>query len=144
MYIYEIGALTHYKKTNQMEKATEWRDTLDKWAKNNNIKTFNPAITFLKEIDHDYDPEMCVAQNDFYINKCDIAVVNIEDIDYSPGSIYELVRFKELRKPVIAFGCKGISGHWSPHIQSCVSQWCCTIDEVIELLCNMFSQNDFR
>ena len=132
--MYEIGAITKYHNNNQIEKAINWRNKLDIWARDNNIKTFNPAVTYLKEINHTYDPDMCVAQNDFYINKCDMAVANLDDIDFSPGSIYELTRFKELRKPVIAFG----KVHWSPHINYCISHQCEILDEVIELLCNMF------
>jgi nucleoside 2-deoxyribosyltransferase len=144
MYIYEIGAITKHFKNNEMYKAIEWRDKLDRWANGVGVQTFNPVNTYLKEVNHSYDPSMCVAQNDFYIHKSDIAVADIEDIDFSPGSIYELTRFKELRKPVIAFNCKGVNKHWSPHVQSCISNWCCDLDEVIDLLCNMFGQNSFK
>lgn len=137
MFIYTIGALTYYHRNNQIEKGLGWRNKLSEWAWNNNIKMFNPAITYMKERNHQYDPRVCVDQNDYYINKCDIAVANLYDIDFSPGSIYELVRFKELRKPVIAFGKK----HWSPHINYCISHQCETLDEVIELICNMFEQS---
>lgn len=139
MFIYEIGTITHYHKQGEIYKAIDWRNELDKWAKENNIKTFNPSITFLNEINHTYNPRLCVDQNDYYINKSDIAVANLSDIGYSPGSIYELVRFKELRKPVIAFGDK----HWNPHINSCISHQCETLEEVVELLINEFQQGNF-
>jgi len=136
MYIYEAGPLTYYHIHNQIHKATEWRDILDDWAEDMDNKTFNPAKTFLKERNHTYDARMCVDQNEYYLDKCDIMVVNLDDIDFSPGTQYELVRFKDMRKPVVAFGLK----HWSPHINSCISHQCKTLDEVIELLCNMFEQ----
>ena len=139
MYIYEIGALTYYHRTNQIEKGLKWRSDLDIWAKNVNVKTYNPGLTFMKEFNHTYSPRTCVDQNDYYMVKCDIAVANLNDIDNSPGSIYELVRFKELRKPVIAFGDK----HWSPHINSCITHQCDSLDEAIKLLCNMFDQGNF-
>lgn len=138
LFIYEIGAITHHYKNNQIVKALNWRIKLDDWAADNNILTFNPALTYLEETNHTYNPNIVVAQNDFYIDKCNIAVVNLDDIDFSPGSIYELIRFKELRKPVIAFGNEK---HWSPHINSCISHQCNNLDEVIELLCNMFNQS---
>lgn len=136
MYIYEVGAITFHHRQNQIHKATEWRDKLDAFAKDNNIKTFNPAIDFLREKDTYYE-RLCVDQNDYYINKCDIAIANLNDIDFSPGSLYELVRFKELRKPVIAFCDNG--RHWSPHINSCVSQYCETLDDCIGVLVTMFN-----
>lgn len=137
MNIYSAGALTYYHRNNQIKKGLKWRSELDEWAVDNDINTFNPGITYMKEINHFYNPNMCVAQNDYYIDKCDICVVNLDDIDYSPGTIYEITRFRELRKPVIGFGVK----HWSPHINSCISHQCETLDEVIELICNMFGQS---
>ena len=134
MYLYEAGTLTYYHRNNQIEKGLEWRSELDVWANDHNIRTFNPSKTYLKEINHSYSQYMCIAQNDYYINKCDICVVNLDDIDFSPGTIYEIVRFKELKKPVIGFGKK----HWSPHINCCISHQCKNLDEVIELLENMF------
>lgn len=140
MYIYEIGAISKYFRDNIQEKAILWRQKLDEFAHDNNIKTFNPVLTYLKEINHSYDHTLCVNQNDYYINKCDIAIANMEDIDFSPGSLYELVSFKRLGKPVIAFSA---TKHWSPHINSCISQWCNTLKETIQVLCNMFNQNEF-
>lgn len=140
MYIYEIGCLSYYHRNNQIEKGQKWREQLDSFAKLHHIKTFNPALTFQKEINHSYDGRMCVDQNEFYLQKCDIAVANMSEIDFSPGSIYELVRFKTLGKPVVAFG----EYHWSPHINSCISNYCKDLEEVQELLLNMFDQNGFN
>ena len=139
MFLYEIGALTYFDKINEFNRAIEWREVLDSWAKDNNIKVFNPVITWLKEKNHTYSDKMIVDQNDYYINRANIAVASLDSIDYSPGSIYELARFKELKKPVIAFGVP----HWSPHINSCISQRVDTIDDVIELLINEFHQGNF-
>jgi len=136
MFIYEAGALTYYHRNDQIDKGLNWRSELDTWANDNNIKTFNPGLTYLLEKNHSYDPKMCVIQNDYYIEKCDICVVNLNDIDFSPGTQYELIRFKLLGKPVVAFGNK----HWSPHINFCISHQCENLEEVIELLCNMFNQ----
>ncbi len=138
MYIYSIGSITHHYQNNQIELATAWRNKLDNWAADNNIQTFNPALTYANETNHTYNSELCVIQNDYYINKCDIAVASLNYISFSPGSIYELVRFKELRKPVIAFG----EEHWNPHIMSCISNLCKDLDECIELLVNMFEQGN--
>jgi len=139
MYIYEAGCITYYYKTEQKHKAHFWRSEFDIFASDNKIKTFNPAKTFAIEQNHSYNPRLCVDQNDYYINKCDICVVNLDDIMQSPGTIYELTKFKTLGKPVIAFGDKT----WSPHINSCISHHCKDLNEVVEVLINMFSQNNF-
>jgi nucleoside 2-deoxyribosyltransferase len=136
MNIYEAGPLTIYHKNKEFHKATEWRNKVDEWAESTFNYTFNPAKTFLKERNHTYNDRMCVDQNEFYLSKCDIMIVCLDDIDCSPGTQYELVRFKDMRKPVIAFGKK----HWSPHINSCISNHCETIEDVLELLGSMFDQ----
>jgi len=123
---------------NEFDKATGWRDYLSDWAKDNNVKVFNPCINFLREMNHTYAERVVVDQNNYYIDKCDICVVCIDDIDSSPGTIFEIVRFRELGKPVIAFGESG--RHWSPHINSCISNYCDDLDSAIELLENMFDQ----
>lgn len=139
MFIYEIGVISYYKEQGVLWKAIDWRRKLDRWAKDNKIKTFNPMNTYQIEMNHTYSDKAIVEQNDYYINKADIAVANMNDIEKSPGSIYEIVRFKDLRKPVIAFGEKV----WSPHINSCITHQCDSLDECIELLVNMFSQGNF-
>ena len=138
MFIYEIGAITWYNKTDQMYRAMNWRKEIDLWAKDNYIETFNPAITYEKELNQEYNLNLCVVQNDYYINKCDIAIINLDNLDKSPGSIYELVRFKLLNKPVIAFG----ECDWSknPHIASCITQTCKNLEDVLNLISIMFDQ----
>ncbi|MDD4188280.1 MAG: nucleoside 2-deoxyribosyltransferase [Bacilli bacterium] len=136
MYLYLAGALSHYRRINKMQKGIDWRRKIDSWAEDLNIKTFNPAKDFLMEKNHTYNPRLCVDQNEYYLDKCDIMVCNLNEINFSPGTVYEIVRFKDMRKPVIAFGTK----HNSPHINSCISHQCETLEEVIELLINMFSQ----
>jgi nucleoside 2-deoxyribosyltransferase len=116
-----------------------WRKQLDDWCKYNNIKTFNPYLNFVVEKNHTYSDKLIVDQNEYYLNKADIMVCNLDDILESPGTQYELVRFKDMKKPVIAFG----SPTWSPHINSCISQHCETLDDVIELICNEFDQSNF-
>lgn len=139
MFIYEIGTLTYFSKQNQLHRAIGWRETLNKWAKDNNIPFFNPVETWNKEKNHTYSDKMIVMQNDYYINKADIAVASLDCIECSSGSIYELCRFKELRKPVIAFG----KSNQSPHINVCISERVDTINDVIELLINEFDQGNF-
>jgi nucleoside 2-deoxyribosyltransferase len=135
MYIYEIGCITYFYNADKPECAKEWRHDLDVWCADCGIKTFNPTITYDKEMNHFYDSKMCVDQNDYFLNKCDIAVVNLEEIVHSPGSIYELTTMKKQGKPVIAFGERNFI---NPHIESCISQFCETLDDVKELITNMF------
>jgi len=140
MYVYLAGALTIHHRNNEFHKATNWRNKFKSWASNNSVNTFDPCINFLREINHTYDPKIVVDQNNYYINKSDICIVCLDSIDFSPGTIFELTRFKELGKPVIAFGS---NKHWSPHINSCISNYCVELDGAIDVLENMFDQWSF-
>jgi hypothetical protein len=136
MYIYEIGACSKYYREGTPDKATIWRQKVDEWADNssyalayNPAKTYNPATIHFNRWGR-----LAVDHNEYFISKCDIAICNLEDIDASPGSIYELTRFKTQSKPVIAFGrpC------WSPHISSCISCTVPTLEEALDLINTMF------
>ncbi len=136
MYIYEIGAITKYYRDSTPEKAFVWRDEIDYWAGQrrgvntfNACKAYNPNTLHLNNLGR-----IGVDQNEYFINKCDIAICNMEDIEASPGSIYELVRFKMQGKPVIAFGAP----NWSPHLMSCISCVVPTLQDALDLLDTMF------
>lgn len=135
LYIYTAGTLSYLNKIKQLYMALNWREELEQWASDNNVKIFNPATTFLKEKNHHYSDKIIVQQNDFFLNACNLMVVQLDFIDYSPGTQYEMTTFKHMQKPVIAFGKEK---HWSPHINSCISHQCDNIEDVIELINNMF------
>ena len=135
MYIYLAGAISQYFQIHEASKSTEWRKDLINFCKDNNIKFFDPTEAFFIEKNHDYDVKMPVAQNKYYLDKCDIVVVNLEYILQSPGSIWELCYSSEIRKiPVIAFG----KNPKHPHILNCITQIVDGIEDVKELLANMF------
>lgn len=135
LYIYLAGSLSYLKRQDKFDIATEWRDEIDRWAIDNGVKTFNPAITFSKEINHGYSDSLIVRQNEFFLNKTTIMIVQLDYIDWSPGTVFEMATYKHMNKPVIAFGSETI---WSPHIKECISQHCDNIEDVIEVLTNMF------
>ena len=107
IYLYLAGSLTYLLTHNMFYKATRWRNDLDTWALDNGIKTFNPAKVYSVEKNHNYSDKMIVDQNNFFLNKTTIMVVQLEYLDQSPGTIYELISYKTMGKPVIAFGGGG-------------------------------------
>ena len=135
IYLYLAGSLTYLFRQNKFNIATEWRDKVDRWAKDNKIKTFNPAKNFSNEINHGYSNSLIVEQNEFFLKNTSIMIVQLDYIDHSPGTIFEMATYRHMNKPVIAFGDKK---HWSPHINECISQYCHDIDDVIEVITNMF------
>jgi len=135
MFLYLAGSLTYFHKTNKFDKALKWREKITNWCEDNGIKYYNPATVYLNEENHKYYFRTCVDQNRYFLNKADILIVNLEAIDHSPGTIWEITYAGEVRKiPVIAIGKK----HWSAHIMYHISHLCKNEEEVINLLSNMF------
>lgn len=122
--IYLCGTMSYYYDTNQYYKATEWRRSLinqllDDIADNCESKWqwFDPTIGFednYKAVNN----KSVLQQNNFYLDKCDILVVNAEDLDKSIGSIYEIIYFGLKGKPVIVFNDNKFlrSAHIEPFI----------------------------
>jgi hypothetical protein len=80
IYIYEAGCLTFLNQINNMELATSWREKLDSWASDYDIMTFNPAKNFTNQICHSYSNKLIVEQNEFFLNKCNIMVVLVQEL----------------------------------------------------------------
>jgi hypothetical protein len=140
LYIYEIGAITYHYKNNEPEKALQWREDLDHFAKTYNIKTFNPTNGYTQNVDKSYNSQLCVDQNEFFLKQCNLAVANLSHIHESPGSIYELVRCKTLGIPVIGFG--NFKWENTPHLQSCLSYKADNLNEAKKAIYDMFVMGD--
>ena len=144
MFIYLGGSLTYLYKNNLSHLAIDWRNNLAKFCDDNDIKYFNPVKTFEIEENHSYNPKLCVDQNRFYLNKADILIMDFSNINHSPGSLWELFYALEVRHiPVIAYNLDVLSLTWaqSSHISYGISHSCNYIDEVKEVLINMFGQS---
>jgi nucleoside 2-deoxyribosyltransferase len=139
MEIYIAGTLTYFNLIDEWHRATEWRKQLIEFLDDNNIKYFNPVYTFEKQDNHNLDHKLIVQQNKYYLDRADIMIVSLDEILQSPGTQWEIVYASVVKNiPVIAIGDK----HWSPHINYGISQYCKNVDEVLNVLCNMFDQNN--
>jgi hypothetical protein len=120
-------------------EGTSWREKVDTFAGDLGIKTFNPMKTYLKEKPHTYNPRIFVDQNIYYLNKADMMIVNLDDINESPGTQFELCYFGLLKKPIISFG----RPYWSPHVNYFIGQHLDSLENALELLVVEFDQNNF-
>lgn len=141
--IYLCGCISYYADTNQYHKATEWRrrlinQLLDDIADKSESKWswFDPTIGFednYKAINN----KSVLQQNNFYLDKCDILVVNAADLDKSIGSIYEIIYFGLKGKPVIVFNDNPFlkSAHLEPFITAHLKE-----DKIFTYLDNLYYQ----
>lgn len=135
MKLYLMGAISFWHKINKMHKATEWR----KWFREHPVLSeiftfFDPTLDFNENLK--FPSNSIVAQNDVYLRKCNIGIVNTEVILYSPGTIYEITTYHNVNKPVFAFGSKVEQ----PHIDHCITDYFQTKEELADYLICMYNQ----
>lgn len=142
--LYMAGAISTHFDNKEYHKATQWRiqlaqKLLDLNADlcDNHFDWFDPTINFEDNV-YTANAKTVVQQNNYYLDKCDIMVVNLEDLDKSPGTIYEIVYFTIKNKPIIAFNNNKLIH--SPHISVGITDKLDTLDDVVEYLKSYYIQ----
>lgn len=144
--LYLSGAISCHYNNNEYHKATEWRikliqKLLDRIADkcSGYYDWFDPTLNFEDNI-KTANARTVVHQNNYYLDRCDILIVNLEDLDKSLGTMYELFYYGIHDKPVIAFGEDTGNLLNSPHVSECITVKLNNIDEVVEYLDNYYYQ----
>ena len=123
--IYLAGCMSYFYKNNEMDKAINWRyklidQLLDDIAEKCESKWdwFDPTLNF-EENYNAVNNKTVLQQNIFYLDKADIMVVNLDKLEESPGTIFEIIYLGLKGKPIIAFGYS----EWikSPHISEYIT-----------------------
>lgn len=132
MLCYLAGACSCHFKENHPIDATYWRNLASTRLKDfGNIQCFNPAKNFISNLS--YEEDAFVTQNIYYLNKCDIVLINLNRLSDSYGTLFELVWAYCNNKPVISFGCdEKIQSH--PHIRRIIGTHFQTLEEAIEFI----------
>lgn len=132
--VYLAGAISYFYKTNQQERATIWREKAEKFLNDYDIKCFNPC----KEPKEcwSYPQNGLIKQNYFYLKNCDIILVNLDMINDSVGTIWELSIAWNEHKPVIAFG----KTPWieRPHMKSLIDVRFNKLEEALNYISDMY------
>ena len=107
--IYMAGCISYYYRNNEYHKATEWRIELAQKLLELNADLgirhfdwFDPTVNFEENV-KTANNKTVVQQNNHYLDRCDMLVVNLSELEKSPGTIYEIVYFSLKNKPIIAF-----------------------------------------
>lgn len=114
MYLgYLCGAMSCYKDSLEYEeKAMAWRKELTNLLKNTQLTVFDPTKINIRSLGW-YD--QCIVElNMKKLKEADCIIVNVENIEKSPGSIFELTYAHCWGKPVFWFGKLNTA---SPHIR---------------------------
>lgn len=142
--IYLAGAMTHYIKNNDLDSMNLWRDTIIQRLNESdiNIKVFNPCNNF--ETNKYYGCEHFLKQNTHYVEKSDIVIFNLDNINTSSGTIYELCLSYAMNKIIICFGDKKsisfnkLGEHFKEIIASSIIFD--DLEEIIDYILSMYCQ----
>jgi nucleoside 2-deoxyribosyltransferase len=132
--IYLAGSMTSYYSENKPDLAENWRLKVSDSFYNKDVKVFNPCINY--PINKTYDAKGVVYQNLHYLNHSDIMILNLDRLEESQGTLFEIFNFFMNRKPVIAFGSNPIYNQ--PHVHESITIKFDTLDEVIKYIKNMY------
>lgn len=136
MLIYLAGCMSYYYENSESQKAENWRDIAKERLKDIGISIFDPTLHY--KTNYLYDSDLMVQQNEYYLKKADIILVNLDDLDKSYGTIYELVYAHALGKLILAFGNSTILSH--PHLKHVSINRFCNLDEVLDFISAVYCQ----
>lgn len=137
------GCMSYYYNLDKPELAEQWRRDVENQIGDydflkNNFKVFNPCKNFYRN--STYSSKGVVHQNLFYLRQSSIILLNLADLDKSPGTIFEIVNFYLDSKPIIAFGENMLYTNQQPHIYEAITHKCRELNESMEYLCNVYGQ----
>jgi len=114
------------------QEAEQWRQWFKSQLARYDIKCFDPTVNF--KINLKQPSEGIVVQNDFFLDKCNMIIVNMKMIEQSPGTMYEIFKYKWQQKPVLAFG----KYEKQPHIDSAIDVWFLAKEELLDYIIAMY------
>ena len=132
--VYLAGAISYFYNINQKERATAWREKATETLEQFDIKCFDPCQE--SPSCWEYPQDGLIKQNYFYLKNCDIILVNLDMINDSIGTAWELSMAWRDHKPVIAFG----KTPWleRPHMRSLIDVHFNTLDEALNYIADMY------
>jgi len=138
MFIYLAGAMSYYDHASKFNLATDWRDEVINKLKHIGIshEIFNPCKNY--NINKTFDSNGVVYQNLTYLHKTDVLILNLQDMDKSPGTLFEIYYAFLNHIPVIAFG-KNELYDMQPHVRASITMKFDDIDQIVKYIKNMYS-----
>jgi nucleoside 2-deoxyribosyltransferase len=133
---YLAGAITCHDRNNLIGKATHWREIATHLLKNEKIETFNPMCNYY--INKEFDSKGVVLQNLLYLQKSDLILVDLECIEISPGTLWEIYLSWYMKKPVIAFGKLNTDIINQPHVNAAINMRFEFLDEACDYIRSMY------
>lgn len=138
------GCMSYLYKNDEYNQATQWRVQLIKKLLELNstlgyqqFDWFDPTLNFIDNVQV-ANNKTVLHQNKYYLDQCDILIVNLDHINQSMGTLYEVFYCQIKGKPVIAFG----DARWvnNPHLAESITIKLGTLDDVVQYLESYYAQ----
>ncbi|MBC8062983.1 MAG: nucleoside 2-deoxyribosyltransferase domain-containing protein [Clostridiaceae bacterium] len=139
MLVYLAGTIKYFEAHDEFLKATEWRKEASNILKHTHIKTFDPCDKY--EQNKEYASKGVVNQNLAYLRKSDIILVNLDGIEKSPGTMFEIFYGYMNHIPVVAFADNYLYGK-QPHVTESITSYFHKFEDAVDYIQNMFSQEN--
>lgn len=130
MLCYLAGSISEYQRRGELEKAIQWRVEAKEALRYIGIKVFDPTINY--ETNKLFSNKSKVHENNYYLEKSNIMLLNLEYLNFSPSSLFALFRFWDNHKPVIAFGKNEII--YNPEVEDSISIVFPYMDKALEYI----------
>jgi nucleoside 2-deoxyribosyltransferase len=134
--IYLAGAMTYYEKIQELSNAIKWRQQVEDLLSDCAIKVYDPTNNYTQN--KTYDVKGVPYQNLYYLQNCDLIILNMEYIEHSPGTLFEIFLGWYLKKPIISFGYSRLLEQ--PHIKESITIHFDTLEDCTDYVKSMYLQ----
>jgi nucleoside 2-deoxyribosyltransferase len=134
--IYLAGAMTYYEKIQELSNAIKWRQQVEDLLSDCAIKVYDPTNNYTQN--KTYDAKGVPYQNLYYLQNCDLIILNMEYIEHSPGTLFEIFLGWYLKKPIISFGYSRLLEQ--PHIKESITIHFDTLEDCTDYVKSMYLQ----
>lgn len=135
--IFLSGCMSYFYGNNKPELAENWRNKATERL-GDKFNIFNPCTNYYKNVN--YEPKGVVYQNIAYLNKSDIILLNLESLEKSFGTAFELYYsfLSPKRTPILSFGETPLLNQ--PHVHEAITMHFIDLDSACEYIENMYCQ----
>jgi hypothetical protein len=140
-YVYLAGSITKHIEKDTLSRAIYWRKVANKMLRECGIKSYDPTLNFIRN--KDKNRKDFLQQNNLYLNKSNIMLIDLDYICQSGGTLFELAIAYNKGMVIVSFGdmnnfSEDIFGHFEEIIKSGFNFK--TFDEAINYIVDLYEQ----
>ncbi|MEI6296269.1 MAG: hypothetical protein WCO84_01305 [bacterium] len=134
MKIYTGGAMSFHFFNGEIELAKKWRNSVKYFfdVRGGKVDIYNPAKCFL-ELNGEYNVSNMAQLNYQHLKNSDVFLLDLNKLEESIGTIWEISLCWQLHIPIVAFG-KCEKWQYSPHYKEMVKHEHKDLDDALNYI----------